>query len=365
MKTIFYISGDPFQYGGGATVSYNILKRLPTDQDISLVVARYATIPDEITKRVNVIRLNMPKNRVLLEIYDQFIAPFLLFRLRAERVICLNSIVPLLYPKRVDLFFQMRMFYFEELDSLSKKVKNILGKLSARRADNVYCASKDHSNDLIHHLRLKRQKVKVIHLGYDMGNSKSVGSPCKRTNELLFVSVIRPYKNLDGLIRAIILSKTKRPDLPIKLKIIGKPANYVGIEGYMKDLGRLITESGFDQDIQFAGPKSHTEVIMNLKSSKALVFPTRFEGFGLPLLEAMATRTPVICSGVNSLPEIGSNTVTYFDIGEEDALVNAIIDLYENGYEATKLQSAYERACRFDWQVATDALMRNQDFIVE
>lgn len=205
----------------------------------------------------------------------------------------------------------MRMFYFEELDTFPKKVKNILGKLSAKRAKNVYCASQDHANDMISKLSLRKDKVKVIHLGFTPITLEKNSTRKVRGNNLLFVSVIRPYKNLHGLVDAVLLAKEKRPDLDIKLDVVGKPAQYAGIEEYMNNLYSRVATSKYSFCVNFLGPKKHNEVLELLTESKCLIFPTLFEGFGLPLLEAMATETPVLSSNVNSLPEI-SNSTTLF-----------------------------------------------------
>lgn len=364
-NTIFYFSGDPFQYGGGATVAYNLLLQIAkTEESPKLLISKYSTLPKEIERGFNVVRVPMPKSRALLEVFDQLLAPFILLFMRPKRVICLNSIVPLLYPLRVDLFFQMRMFYFEDLDSRSKKIKNWLGRMSAKRANNLYCASKDHAKDLQQKLGLEKAKVKVIHLGFEMDerqNDKQV----KRNDAMLFVSVIRPYKNLHGLVDAVIKAKELRPDLPIKLDIIGKPANYVGIEDYMNEVHSKISNPKYANLFNFVGPLPHTEVVERLHKCKALVFPTLFEGFGLPLLEAMATKTPVICSDVNSLPEIGAETVEYFDVKNGVSLAEKIIELYEGKYDESKVIDAFERAKQFSWKNASRALMENKEFIVE
>lgn len=364
MKTVYYLSGDPFQYGGGATVSINVLENMLVDPKPVLVVSHYAEIPRSISNNFTVRRFWMPRNRMLQELFDQLIAPLLLLTLSADRVVCVNSIVPLLYPKRVDLFFQMRMFYFEELDSFSKKIKNCLGRMSAKKSANLYCASQDHANDMIKNLSLNPNKVKVIHLGFNSNVSMSDEFSIYRDESLLFVSVIRPYKNLDGLVEAVIKAKQQRPDLPISLDVVGEPADYPGIDAYMTKIKKRIEDSGFSDSFNFLGKLAHGSVIDKLVACKALVFPTLFEGFGLPLIEAMGTKTPVICSSVNSLPEIGGDTVVYFDINSESSLCERIIELYSHGYSTEMLNSAYLRSRCFNWKETAYAISENTEFKV-
>ncbi|NVK29853.1 MAG: glycosyltransferase family 4 protein [Gammaproteobacteria bacterium] len=362
MKTILYLSGDPLQYGGGATVCLNILKNIEGD-DLQIVTSNYALLPEDIGKKVKVRKLWMPRNRILLEFYDQIVAPIILFILGAQRVVCLNSIVPLLYPGRIDVFFQMRMFHFPELDNFSKKLKNILGVMSIYRAGSVYCASKDHGRDLELRLNLKRDKIKVIHLGVSAQN-ETTDTTVRRKKHLLFVSVFRPYKNLHGLVRAVIKAKATRPDFPIELHVVGKPANYPGMDAYMEKLTDLIENSNYPEIVRWVGPLEQKDVFKALRRCGAFVFPTRFEGFGLPLLEAMATSTPVICSSVNSLPEVGGDTVVYFNPDDEEMLVNRILNFYENGYPTELVTKALARSQLFSWHSATQALINDQSFIV-
>ncbi len=362
---VIYFSGDPFQLGGGATVAYNILKNIKKIDNVTLVTSRYAAVPKEISEIVDIVRVWMPKNRVAIELFDQIIAPFLLMSMRPSRVICLNSILPILYPYRIDLFFQMRMFYFDDLNPASKKIKNILGILSIKRANNVYCASMDHATDLERRLDVPLGKIKVVHLGCEIFGEAQTPALSSRGQDLIFVSVIRPYKNLHGLIEAVIQAKNLRPDLPIRLQVVGEPANYLGIEKYMTDIKKRISHASADKSIKFVGAKSHSEVLALMSISKALIFPTLFEGFGLPLLEAMATKTPVITSSVNSLPEIGGDTVEYFDVSDLQTLVKKIINLYDFGYDSNKLESALGRSKLFCWKRTARAVLLNESFIVK
>ncbi len=362
---VIYFSGDPFQIGGGATVAFNILKNIGTMDKVTLITSKWASIPNEIAESINIVRVWMPKNRIAIELFDQIIAPFILLCKSPSRVICLNSIVPLLYPFRIDLFFQMRMFYFDDLNSISKRIKNFLGTLSIKRAKNVYCASMDHARDIKEKLNISSNKVKVIHLGCESFDPIQIKTQTQREENLVFVSLIRPYKNLHGLVDAIIQAKVLRPDLPIQLTVVGEPANYLGINKYMADIKNKISDASMDNSIKFVGSKNHSEVLNLLSKSKAMVFPTLFEGFGLPLLEAMATKTPVITSSVNSLPEIGGDTVEYFDVNNTETLIQKIINLYDHGYDSNKIESAFIRSKRFCWKQATKAILSNKPFIVK
>jgi glycosyltransferase involved in cell wall biosynthesis len=372
MKIAFYCTGNIWQAGGGATVIKNLLLEASCFKDIQkvLYVSNYIDIPPELNDHFDIVKLKTPKSRLLLELYDQVIAPFILLSSKFERVICLNSIVPLLYPRRIDVYFQMRMFYFEELDSTSKKMKNLLGKLSMQKSTSIYVASKDHKKDLLQHLNLEGRKIKVVYLsvdheklnGYRIENSRNSD---KLVNPyFLFVSVIRPYKNLHSLIKAYIqLFNEVGDDLP-ELRIIGSPSNYVGMTEYMDDIHLQINDAKIHEKIVFLGTKPHSETMTQLLQSKALVFPTFFEGFGLPLLEAMACGVPVIVSNRNSLPEIGGNFVKYIDPDSVEDIKNKLFEIISYGYDEKMVNDALERAQRFTWKESANAIIEDKEYIV-
>lgn len=351
IDVVFYCPGDLFRAGGGATVAYNILLKYPFTNKDALCVSSWVQLPVEIESRVRVIRLRTPKNRLMFELYNQFFAPLFLYRLSPNRVICLDSIIPLLYRGSIDTFFQMRMFYFEELDTFQKKIKNFIGKLSIRLADTVFVASEDHKRDLVEHLMEDPSKFKVAYLGVDHGRIEQI--PRLETDErfFLFVSILRPYKNLHRLIEAYI-SLSQEADLSVlpNLRIIGDSTPYKGQENYLIRLQDRIRETNLEEKVIFMGKRPFDEVVSNLKASIALVFPTLFEGFGLPLLEAMAAGVPVITSDRNSLPEIGGDQVLYINPEDDDSIKNALKRVLDGGYSNDMVSRAHARAQTFKWE---------------
>lgn len=372
MKIAFYCTGNIWQSGGGATVLKNILKEAANNNENEklLYLSDYVDVPSDIENGFKVIKLKTPRHRLLLEMFDQVVAPFILMKASVDRVICLNSIVPLLYPKRVDVYFQMRMFYFEELDSLSKKIKNFLGKLSLKKATSVYIASKDHKNDLLDNLDLDKGKLKVVYLGVnhsELSKYRENNDSLNNTTNVpyfLFISVIRPYKNLHRLIEAYIDANREIGDKLPELRIIGAPSNYVGMDEYMSDIHEKIQNSNTQSKITFLGSKPHKIAMEQLSNSQALIFPTLFEGFGLPLLEAMACKVPVVVSNRNSLPEIGGKFVEYIEPECVDDIKRKLLEVSLKGYSEQNLVRAYERAQLFNWSKTANALLEDKEYLV-
>ena len=362
-KIAYYCTGNIWNIGGGATVIKNILENTAYEKDEQLLfVSSWIDLPKTISSKFTVIRLKTSKNRIFQELYDQVIGPVSLLKYSIEKVICLNSIVPLLYPNRVDVFYQMRMFHFEEFDNISKKIKNIIGILSIKKAHTVFVASEDHKQDLIKNINNIKNKVKVNYLGYNPIQKESTNNIDLFENYLLFVSVIRPYKNLDRLIKAYknILDKVGK-STPILL-IAGNIANYKGSDKYMENIYNFIKKNELEEFIIFKGAEKHEDIIHLMKKSKALVFPSLFEGFGIPVLEAMANRVPVLTSNRDSLREVGSDTVIYFDPESIADMEGKIMDLLEHGYDKELIEKAFLRSKFFDWKKTTEAIENDLEY---
>jgi glycosyltransferase involved in cell wall biosynthesis len=352
--------------GGGATVMKHILQNTTVKRDKQLLfVSSWVDIPKSIASKFTVIKLNTPKNRVFQEFYDQIIAPYILLKYSIDRVICLNSIIPLMYPKRVDVFYQMRMFHFEDYDNILKKIKNKIGLWGIKKAHSIFVASIDHKNDLIKNIgNIQEEKIKVNYLGYSDSQSKLDQSINISEGYLLFTSVIRPYKNLDRLIYAYKYAHDRLEGNIPKLVVVGNIPNYKGIHKYMENIIEFIEKHELDNFIVFMGSKSHEDVIALMKASKALVFPTLYEGFGLPLLEAMANKVPVLTSNRSSLPEVGSDTVVYFNPESVEDMGNKILDLLNNGYDEELIEKAFLRSKFFEWGKTAEAIEKDHENII-
>lgn len=365
MKIAYYCTGHIWQSGGGATVLKNILSNTSgMEHELHLFVSSFIELADDVKKNYNVHLLKTPRSRTALEVYDQCVAPFILFAGCYDRVICLNSIVPILYPKRMDVYFQMRMFYFEELNSFSKKLKNFLGKLSIRRSRSVYVASADHKSDLVKHLNMPAHKYKVVNLAFTKPIQFNELIELDEKQYFVFISVIRPYKNLERLITAYIKSCSRYGDMFHDLYVIGAPADYVGMSQYMDKIRQEVDCSVWSHKIHFLGAKTHNESMTYLAKSKALVFPTLFEGFGLPLLEGMALGVPVIVSNRNSLPEVGGDTVRYFDPENIQQLESELAYVYEGKYSPEMVASAKRRAEKFNWSRTAKGVLNDCEYKV-
>jgi glycosyltransferase involved in cell wall biosynthesis len=192
-------------------------------------------------------------------------------------------------------------------------------KAAAQRADHVICISESTRRDVIEYCGVSPEKTSVIYLGVDLefiqGSERTalrVGSP---RPFLLFVGARSGYKNFDRFLRAFAKSTKLKSELDI-VCFGGGPLCSDELRSII-DLGlrpgQIIHRGGSDALLaQLYG------------EAEALVYPSLYEGFGIPTIEAMAVGCPVIASNTSSLPEVVGNAGEYFDPTDEDAIKHAI-----------------------------------------
>jgi glycosyltransferase involved in cell wall biosynthesis len=178
---------------------------------------------------------------------------------------------------------------------------------------------------------------------------------------ILYVGNTRPYKNLPRLIKAFELLK-KHGDQCCQLVIGGGESRNLPI------LKRLTKSLGLEDSVVFTGNLSDREVIALMNAADVFVFPSLFEGFGLPPLEAMACGTPVVTSNAGSLPEVVGDAALLVDPCNEHEIANAIQrllldeklrnELIGRGFERVKLFS-WERTARETLQVYEAVITKN------
>ncbi len=194
-----------------------------------------------------------------------------------------------------------------------------------RKAAHVICVSEATKRDLMCFLDVPEEKITVIHNGVD----HHVFNPCQKQDSsdsrspyLLYVGSERPRKNLGMLLRAFALIKQQgHPFDSLALLKVGPAGRSEAFrKGTLDEAHRL----GIKSDIHFVEQVSDQELAVIYSNAVALVFPSLYEGFGLPIVEAMACGCPVITSNVSSLPEIAGSAALLVDPHNSTALVEAI-----------------------------------------
>jgi glycosyltransferase involved in cell wall biosynthesis len=160
---------------------------------------------------------------------------------------------------------------------------------------------------------------------------------------ILNVGTLEPRKNLEGLLRAF--AKAKRKGIPHTLVITG-----AGGWGESR-LAQLPTELGIADSVLFTGFVTDEALPHLYANADFFVYPSLYEGFGLPVLEAMACGTPVIASNTSSIPEVAGDAGILVDPSSEGELVAAMMQLAGDGRLRDDLKKrGINRAASFSWE---------------
>jgi len=228
-------------------------------------------------------------------------------------------------------------------------------KVAAHRASKILTVSKASKDDILHFLGVPSEKVEVVYNGLDQRLAASpppdeiervrdrfmLGSPF-----ILYTGNIKPHKNVDRLIEAYAILRQRGYE-HVKLLIIGEEISR------FPALRRLVHRHQLHGHVRFFGfvPDATLSVLYRLAS--VFVFPSLYEGFGLPPLEAMATGVPVITSNVSSLPEVVGDAALLIDPLDPGAIADAMARvLSEPALRAELVRRGYERAKVFSWSRA-------------
>ena len=211
-------------------------------------------------------------------------------------------------------------------------------RLGARTARRVVTISEASRTDIRRYLRIKRTPVDVIPLA---GKTLGTATPTvvRRTDQLLAVGNRMPHKNFSSLLAALaLLPENNRPHLVI-----------TGSHGH-DPLTPIVAELGLEKWVSLRGWLTPDELDTLYAESTLFVFPTYFEGFGLPVLEAMAHGCPVLCSDIPVLREVAGDAAIYVDSHDAAQLAESIAGLLSSAEELARLATTgLERAAEFTW----------------
>lgn len=198
-------------------------------------------------------------------------------------------------------------------------------KYSIKKANKIIAVSKTTKKDIIKNYHIPERKIEVIYNGFEKTSTiKTKKFTLKIQNKpyILYVGTIQPRKNIDVLIEAFSKFKLLYPNN--QLIIAGK-------KGWLyKDIFQKVINLGLEDSVFFTDYVSENQLIFLYKNAFCLVMPSLYEGFGLPILEAMNFDCPVISSYSSSLPEIAGDAAIYFDPKNPLDLVEKLKLLKEN-----------------------------------
>jgi len=252
---------------------------------------------------------------------------------RCRSVVMVHDLIPLHFPRRGSPATLYNRHYIPAV---------------LRQAEHILCNSVATAQDIVQFCGIPAEKITPILLAYDAAHFRSLTLP--RRNYFLYLGRLAPYKNVARLIAAFAALPHYQD---YELWLAGPPDNR-----YAPALQRQVNELGITAQVKCLNYIAYEELPVVLGQAIALVFPSLWEGFGLPALEAMACGTPVIASNLASLPEVTGDAAILIDPRDVGAIANAMHHLATDSHLWLQLQTAsLLRASHFSWAKTAQATL--------
>ena len=273
--------------------------------------------------------------------FTHFNAPI---RYRKPFIVTIHDLTHTLFPGRKMTSLPYRLAY-------RAVVKN-----AVRKAKIVIAVSNNTKEDLIKILKVPEEKIKVIYEGaneeFRQLTDAEKETSAKILNEkygiaqpfFLYTGVHRYHKNLTRLIKAFKFISNKYPDL--KLVITGKP------DPLYPEAEQEVADQNLEEKVVFTGLIPENELIALYNLAEIYIFPSLYEGFCLPILEAFACGAPVCASNISSIPEVaGKDNAIFFNPYDEKDIAEKTLSIFENSARRNKLiQNGLIRIKNFSWK---------------
>lgn len=215
------------------------------------------------------------------------------------------------------------------------------------RANRIISISESTKNDIIRLYNIHEDKIKVIYLGNSLQSTKNIPKNIPKIPEkyILFVGARDGYKNFRFFVKSI--SKILMDDKNINLIVAG---GYSGKNNFSREENNLFIKLGIEKQIfQYS---INDEILAYLyQNALCFVFPTLYEGFGIPVLEAFACDCPAVISNTSSLPEVGGEAVIYFDPLDGESISSSVEKvIYNKELRESLIIKGKEQLKKFSWE---------------
>lgn len=285
-----------------------------------------------------------PRTSMRNHLWEQFVLPRLARKHKVDLLHSPANLAPLFYSGKSivnihDLIFLIQPTWFAW--SFRSIYRWIVPRI-AKRATIVLTNSNHSKNDILERLSVDLERLRLSYWAVDPLFSQYSKPLAEREARILFVGSLEPRKNLAGLLKAFNLFKKRNSECPYKLTLVGCENALFANQDY--DLGE------FKRNIEFVGYISDIDLAKLYGNSRMLVYPSFYEGFGFPPLEAMAAGTPVVTSWNSSLPEVVGDSALLTDPSNPEDIAKQIEKIYRDPLLAETLaEHGRQRVKNFSW----------------
>jgi glycosyltransferase involved in cell wall biosynthesis len=241
-------------------------------------------------------------------------------------VVMFHDLIPLRFPKRFSPLTPYHRYYIPQV---------------LQQAQHIICNSQATAEDIINYYGISSNKITPILLGFDRSHFRFLNLPT--SNYFLYLGRQDPYKNLHRLIEAFAALPNHQD---YELWLAG-PTD----KRYTPFLQTQAKELGVGNQVKFLNYVDYHALPKIINQAIALVFPSLWEGFGFPVLEAMACGTPVITSNLSSLPEVTGDAAILVNPHQTEEITAAMQNILNDGGVRSQLsQKGLARANLFSWE---------------
>ncbi|MFZ2053462.1 MAG: glycosyltransferase family 1 protein [Candidatus Aminicenantales bacterium] len=282
-----------------------------------------------------------------------------------------HSATPLILPSRGKRIITVHDLFFMDFPEMAgEEAGRMFFRLAAasfRNADGILTFSNFTSLELVSRFALEEKKVKIVRHGLDkrfleeipVAGLKATRKRCNLPPAfLLFVGAQVPRKNLVRFLEALKIVHLHGIQIPLVL---------IGPEGEDTEAIRLRAEKlGLGHWVMMAGYLDEENVRHAYRLASAFVFPSLCEGFGLPLVEAMASGVPIAASRISAIPEVCRDAAVYFQPENPESMAEKVVSVIEDGELRKKLIArGKERARDFSWEKAAAETLEFYERVVQ
>lgn len=286
------------------------------------------------------------KEKVDIMFFPHFNVPILY---RKPFVVTIHDLILSIFPGQKMVRWYHRLAYQMTIKNAVKKAKKVIA------------VSEHTKDDIIRFLKVPKEKIEIIYSGVGdefkvIENLDDLAPTLKKYNIkkefLLYTGVWRNHKNLTRLIEAFSIIRDKH-GLDLELVITGKP------DPHYPEVKQEIKKYNLKQEVICTGLVEENELVDLYNAADLYIFPSLYEGFGMPPLEAMKCGTPVVASKISSIPEICGKNAVYFDPYDAKDIANKILGLYKDAKKKAELiESGIEHATKFSWKKMAEETLR-------
>lgn len=260
---------------------------------------------------------------------------------------------PLLFSKSIVVIYDLAYLHHPEyLAESNRRFMSSRVPDSIRKADHVVAISENTRQELMKAYNIPKNQTSIVYPAINHSHYKPQPKQIVtkvheklsiKPNYLLFVGTLEPRKNIVGLIEAFVALPN---DIKAKHQLV-----IVGGRGWKDKTIANSLEQHEQENINYVGYVSDEDMPAVYSGAALFVYPTYYEGFGMPVLESMACGAPVLCAKNSSLPEVLGSAGVYFDASNTKELTKKMKTLLNNKAKLNELsKKGLERAANFSWQ---------------